>query len=73
MKAFNNVLNRMAGGLAGWVYPAARPSLLPFVVRRSISNAALRCLVTAYKLGGWLDRGIGGVAPDVAKRNGIKE
>lgn len=57
-------LNRIAAVLVRWVYPADRPSLLPFPVRHAASNTALWCLVRVYWLGRWLERGIGAVRPD---------
>lgn len=66
-------LNALGGALVRWVYPADRPSLLPFVVRRALVDVALQGLLMAYKLGRWLERGIGVVDPDGAKRNGIKK
>jgi len=58
--------------LVHWTYPAYRPALLPFVVRRTITNMVLPVLWRGYKLSKWLARGIGVVHPDEAKRNGIK-
>jgi len=65
-------LDKLAVKLMHFAYPANRPHPLPFPIRRAAANTGIRAVFWCHKLGGWLERGIGGVAPDVAKRNGIK-
>lgn len=67
-------LDQMAPQMVRWAYPANRPSLLPFTVRREVLCIFLVCLVGCHKARMRFKGGIGGVAPDVAakRRNGIE-
>lgn len=67
-----SIFDPLAVALVSWVYPANRPSLLPFEVRKALIHFPILGLLALHKLGRWLDRGIGGVAPDVAKRGGME-
>ena len=65
-------LDKIAPQMVRWAYPANRPSLLPFTIRREVLCIFLMCLVGCHKLRMRFKRGIGGVAPDRAKRSGIE-
>jgi len=57
-------LDKLALKLMHFAYPANRPSLLPFPIRREAANMGIRGLLWCHKLGGYLKRGIGVVDPD---------
>lgn len=45
----NRLLNGAALGVTHWIYPANRPSAIPFQIRRYVGNVAIRGLFVLWK------------------------